>query len=1253
MISTSAAYKQAMNGPRTFLAQVTVTFRDETVEVWDNSRLMSLSIEEATSDSGTFTVGSAIIGKLSLSVLNQDDAYSELDFIGAVMQVKIGVATTNGTEYMNRGTFTVDTAKADSGAIVITALDNLSKLDVPYHTASDLEYPASLDQIYRDVCTSCGVYPATVGFLNDDFVVQNRPAEDYTCREILSAVATMAGCFAKADQNGEIMLGWYDGLKELWEKTDYDGGTFDSSTSYYASGDSLDGGVFDNGSPYYASGDSVDGGSFSDMDDYFHLYSSSSQEIDIDDIEITGVEVLITTESDGETTTNTYLFGEEGYLISISENPLIQSYDEDMLMAVANKLIGMRFRKFSMSGRSDPAYETGDSGYVSDRKGNSYISILTSISFEVNGYEGFTCDAESVLERNMTRYNETARNFTKVVQKTEQMVNEEKTARELAIEQLTNRVNNSSGLFTTIETQSDGSKIFKLHDKPTLEESQIVWTMTAEAWTVSTNGGASPNAGMTVDGDTIVRILTATGINADWINSGTIRAINIVGSTISGAEIVGGTIRTATIEGYVDDNTFNEEIETVLDDIGALQEQSDKKAETWYQSSDPSTAWTTATLKQEHTGDIWYNTSASVQKSYRWNGSAWQEMKTSPPDEVFDEIDGKAQIFVSQPRPPYAAGDLWFNSTTSDIMTCIKDRASGSYTASDWQKRNKYTDDSLAEQVQDELQSLQIGGRNWLTNTASETVMEVNSPSEYVTTSSITTQYTPGSQTLAELGFKVGDTLTLSYDWEISNATTYGTFRTEFYGQTSSAEDRFIDRVPNSIITLSSSNTGGHLVFTFALTSSTINTKRFVFRIDDSVLTFAVRNLKLEKGNKATDWSPAPEDTETYVDNIAADLQDQIDGKVQTYSQTSDPSSSWTTTALKTQHTGDLWYNPSTKLTRRWSGTAWVTLQSAEAEEASELAQTKAQIFISTPTVPYYAGDLWFNSASSDIMTCIRDRTSGSYTASDWQKRNKYTDDTAANAAQQTANSALNSASSASTLANQAKSAADTANANANQASQMAAAVRNDLKVSGAVEINGGNIMADTVNALLVDAGVLVGLVISNGNGSFYVDAQGNLTATKATIKGNIEATGGKVGFLEIQGDTLSSNAILFQDSATDPLFILNGNTSGGIKSAVLSSKGIGFNGRNTSSTGWDITLNTNADSGTSTNYPLLEFDRYESGVRQEYLLLSKNELRKYMTSGDPDFTMSFGSMTIFFVGGDIMMMSASGKKIYINGTPF
>ena len=527
MIPTSLEYKHAVRDSRRFLTQVTITFPDETTEVWDNSKLMSLRIEEATSDTGIFTIGSAIIGKLSLSVLNQNGEYKETDFIGASLRVKIGLQIPSGVEYINRGIFTVDTASSEPGSIFITALDNLSKLDVPYQTASDLIYPATLDQIYRDACTSCGVYPATAGFLNDDFVVQSRPAEDYTCREILSAVATMAGCFAKADRNGNIVLGWYDELKILMSKTEYDGGEFDSGTPYYTTGVSLSGGSFDDGEPYYTTGDSADGGTTTEVDDFFHIYAASSQEIDANDIEITGIEVSISSESDGSTTTNTYLFGEEGYVIAISENPLIQAYDAAMLQAVADKIVGMKFRRFSMSGRAEPSYETGDSGYISNAKGDSYLTILSSIAFEVNSYEEFTCEAESISEKNSVRYNDTSRNFTKVIQKTESMVQSEKTARELAIEELTNRVNNSSGLYTTIETQSDGSQIFKLHDKPTLEQSQIVWTMTAEAWTVSTNGGASPNAGMTVDGDTIVRILTATGINADWINAGSLTAIDI------------------------------------------------------------------------------------------------------------------------------------------------------------------------------------------------------------------------------------------------------------------------------------------------------------------------------------------------------------------------------------------------------------------------------------------------------------------------------------------------------------------------------------------------------------------------------------------------------------------------------------------------------------------------------------------------------------------------------------------------------
>ena len=157
-------------------------------------------------------------------------------------------------------------------------------------------------------------------------------------------------------------------------------------------------------------------------------------------------------------------------------------------------------------------------------------------------------------------------------------------------------------------------------------------------------------------------------------------------------------------------------------------------------------------------------------------------------------------------------------------------------------------------------EDIELGGRNWLTNTEPEISQIINVPNDFATTGTISKQYTPGQKTLAELGFKSGDTVTLSFDWKISSATTYGTFKVEFYGYRSTSSDTYLGAVPNSTVTLSSSNTSGHCEFTFDLTSTTINMKRFVFRIDDSVLTITISHLKLEKGSVATDWTPAPED---------------------------------------------------------------------------------------------------------------------------------------------------------------------------------------------------------------------------------------------------------------------------------------------------------------------------------------------------------------------------------------------------------
>lgn len=69
-----------------------------------------------------------------------------------------------------------------------------------------------------------------------------------------------------------------------------------------------------------------------------------------------------------------------------------------------------------------------------------------------------------------------------------------------------------------------------------------------------------------------------------------------------------------------------------------------------------------------------------------------------------------------------------------------------------------------------------------------------------------------------------------------------------------------------------------------------------------------------------------------------------------------------------------------------------------KANSANTLADSKAKVFTSQPTVPYKVGDLWVQGTTGDVMKCKTARTTGSYTASDWEKASKYTDDTKANA---------------------------------------------------------------------------------------------------------------------------------------------------------------------------------------------------------------------------------------------------------------
>lgn len=151
---------------------------------------------------------------------------------------------------------------------------------------------------------------------------------------------------------------------------------------------------------------------------------------------------------------------------------------------------------------------------------------------------------------------------------------------------------------------------------------------------------------------------------------------------------------------YTDDSALKNFINgDFANAIDTMTEQIDGKIETWFQTSAPSSNWTTNAEKAKHVGDMWYNSSTKLLKCYRQtfrfvNGIGtvvyiWQTIEDKKAIDAYDAAskaqdtaDGKRRVFVAQPYPPYDVGDLWVDG--KELRRCITARASGSWNTNDW-----------------------------------------------------------------------------------------------------------------------------------------------------------------------------------------------------------------------------------------------------------------------------------------------------------------------------------------------------------------------------------------------------------------------------------------------------------------------------------------------------------------------------------------------------------------------------------------
>lgn len=854
MRSLSKSFKKELNNDnRRYLEWVDITLKNGTVlylredSVWN----FGLKVEDAVSDSSEFKIGSAIINKATVTINNIYDDFSDYDFEGAEITIYVGLRIATGlvspkeypwtdisgnnildakgneiyityddavTEKIRLCTMTVVEAPYQNSSIItLTCQDNMMKFDRDY-SESKLKYPATRSEIVRDACKVCGVQLQTVTFDNDDYIVETRPNdEQLTFRQLIAWVAQIGGQFCRCDAYGRLCIGWYD-------LESYESGHIDESK-------------------------------------FVFIESCNSLSINNEDVVITGIKVTEYKEDvSADEEVVSYQYGKDGYVIEIKDNKLIPvGKGNEIATIIGERIVGMRFRPFSVSMMNNPEVEAGDICLITDRKGNQYKSLVTSTSFQVGNAQTVECGAKSAARNSAKQYSLASQ----AIVENRKNLQKEKTDREKALEELSKRISQSSGLYTTVEESPGGGNIYYLHNKAILKESDIVWKMTAEAWGVSTDGGQTWNGGMTVDGDTVVRILDAVGVRANWIQTGEFKVVDADGNEVFYVNCDTGIVRIKAKEFSVTGESVSDIAQKEVDKfvtsiydpkIAELQSQIDGKIETYNQATDPSSTWTTAELKAKHTGDLWYD--SKTEETMRWNGSAWSKLSDADAKAAKNLAITKKRVFSVTPYPPYDTDDLWVQGTNGDLMRCVTSRQSGEYVASDWVKATKYTDDSAI--------------KNFVQNTYNVDLDKIQNQLSQK----------------AETWYQKDDP---AKNW------------------TGAVEIAFCDIDGNSIL-----DTTG-----------------------DEILTF--------------------------------------------YEET------------KREHNGDLWKNPDTNDEFIYVDGEWIPMSIPDA--LFNTINGKSSVFPVQPTPPYNVGDLWFT--GNEILTCVTNRTNGTFVSGDWRKNDSYTDDSA------------------------------------------------------------------------------------------------------------------------------------------------------------------------------------------------------------------------------------------------------------------
>lgn len=600
MINVSTQLKKESLTNRNYYVTANVTLSNgTTLKLGKKDFYLSGNSLVDSADSGDFPVGVAIEKTASLSLVNDDGRFDGYNFNAARFVVFLSVQLSDRIETIKRGTYIVSKKPATASEISLSLLDKMHNADKTYD--SNLSFPCTVKELLSECCQQCGITLGDAMFPNADFQIRKAPS-NATYRTVIGMCAGIAGGNARIDENDLLRIITFD--KTFTNTTIYDGGAVKNWTN----GDDLDGGTLNP----WTMGTVIDGGTLSN-NDYHALFSIQNLQYDVDDVIVTGVKYV---EDETE-----YMSGQDGYVITI-DNQLLSGNAQAGVEAIGNQLIGLRMRPFSCDGIANGYATFGDPVEFIDTKNRVFRSFTTNVEFVFGGSTSWSCSAKSAEEDASEFIGEQQA----AVEQAKKDAEKKLSAYDVKLKQMNELAANTLGFYYTEEVQVDGSTISYRHDKPTLADSKVIYKTGVDGFFLSVDGGQTWKAGFNSNGDAVLNILYAIGIQSEWINTRGFTAKDNNGNVTLRIDADTGAV-TLEVENFtLKSRTIEQIAKDVVD--GAVRNVTIPNYYGTYVptlQNYPASEWKREEY-EKHDGSIFMNFSTSQVYMFSGTDGAWQEL---------------------------------------------------------------------------------------------------------------------------------------------------------------------------------------------------------------------------------------------------------------------------------------------------------------------------------------------------------------------------------------------------------------------------------------------------------------------------------------------------------------------------------------------------------------------------------------------------------------------------------------------------